>query len=125
MCELLSAIRRVPIEPPGGAAPALGDPANPAYSVAISNREAADARDKHALEAESTRLFPTPGGPLSSMKEAASTAFENSAESMIAGITGRRNGSVKEGVRQSSESMRISQDSKRHAPGPYLYTSSR
>ena len=119
MCELLAAMRRVPIDPPGGSAAALGDPANPAYSVAVSNQEAAEARAKNAADVEGKRLFATGKGP--SFFEAMSSGFQNPAETMIAGISGRRNGSIREeGMRQSSESLRISQDSRPGAgyPGP-------
>jgi hypothetical protein len=124
MCELLAAMRRIPIEPPGGAAPAAGDPANPSYSVTVSDTEAAAARAKHAAEAEASRLFPI-GGGASYIKEAMSTGIENpaqAAQNMIASVSGRRAGSVK-GVRSSLESMRISQESRlgapRPPPGPY------
>ena len=123
MCELLAAMRRIPIEPPGGAAAPLGDPANPSYSVAVSDLEAIDARAKKAAKVEESRLFPTGKGP--TFLEAISTGFQNPAQAMIAGISGRRNGSIQEGVRQSSESMRISHDSRPVAPPPhgaYTYT---
>ena len=110
MCELLASIRRIPIEPPGGAAPALGDPANPSYSVAVSDQAAIDARAKKAAAVEESRLFPTGKGP--SFLESISTGFQNPAQAMIAGISGRRNESIKEGVRQSSESTRVSHDSR-------------
>jgi hypothetical protein len=119
MCELLAAMRRIPIDPPGGSAPALGDPANPAYSVAVTDQIAAEARAKKAAEVEEKRLFPTGQGP--SFFQSMSTGFQNPAQTMMAGFSGRRNGSIKEeGMRQSSESMRISQDSRPGArpPGP-------
>ncbi|KAF7195002.1 Mechanosensitive ion channel protein Msy1 [Pseudocercospora fuligena] len=59
MCELLATMRRIPIEPPGGAGAPLGDPANPAYSVALSDTEAAAARAEKAKKVESGRLYPT------------------------------------------------------------------
>jgi len=108
MCELLAISRRIPIEPPGGAAPPLGDPANPAYSVAVSDMEAIVARSKQSTEAEAARLFPsgssTPGGGLASLlPEAVSSGMQNPAQAMIAGLTGRRNGSLVEGGRRSVE----------------------
>lgn len=124
MVALLAAMRRVPIEPPGGSAPALGELSNPHYNVTISDREAADARAQHAAEAETSRLFPNAGvSPFASMDESVSTAFERPAQTMIAGITGRKNGSINEGMRSSSESLRRSQDSRRHVPGPYFVSS--
>lgn len=120
MCELLAAMRRIPIEPPGGSAPALGDPSNPAYSVAVSDVEAAEARKRHGVEVEEARLFPTgSGGVFGGVKEAVTSAFENPAQAMIAGITGRRNGNEPEGVRKSAETLRISRESMR---GAGLYT---
>ncbi|KAK3717388.1 hypothetical protein LTR37_005777 [Vermiconidia calcicola] len=119
MCELLAAMRRIPIEPPGGSAPALGDPANPAYSVAVSDQEALDARARKAAELEESRLFPKGTGS-SFLGEALSSAFQNPAQTMIAGITGRRNGSIREvGARPSSESTRVSQESRRGTGQPY------
>ncbi|KAK4892423.1 hypothetical protein LTR27_009079 [Elasticomyces elasticus] len=99
MVELLAATRRVPIEPPGGSAPALGDPANPAYSVAVSNVEAESFRSKHTTEAEAKRLFPTGSGLSMFMPEAVSSAMQSPAAAMMAGVMGRRNGSVTEGRR--------------------------
>ena len=127
MCELLAAMRRIPIDPPGGSAPTLGDPANPSYSVTVSDMEAIAARGKKAAEVEENRLFPTGKGP--TFLEAISTGFQNPAQTMIAGISGRRNGSIKEsGARHSSESMRISHESRPGAgqpPGTYTYTVAR
>ena len=117
MCELLAACRRIPIEPPGGSAPALGDPANPSYNVAVSDQEAINSRARKTADVEQARLFPTGQGP--SFFEAISTGFQNPAQNMMAGFTGRRNGSVREeGMRQSSDSMRISQDSRPRAGHP-------
>ncbi|KAK5166986.1 uncharacterized protein LTR77_007715 [Saxophila tyrrhenica] len=119
MCKLLATMREIPIEPPGGSAPALGDPSNPAYSVAISDQEASSARAQHAVEVEESRLFPK-GAGAAFFGESVTTAFENPASTMIATITGRRNGSIKEeGVRHSSETYRRSQDSRRSAQQGY------
>ncbi len=119
MCELLAAMRRIPIEPPGGSAPALGDPTNPAYSVAISDQEASSARAQHAVEIQESRLFPT-GTGATFLGESITSAFQNPASTMIATITGRRAGSIKEeGVRQSLETSRNSQDSRHSATQPY------
>ena len=122
MCELLAACRRVPIQPPGGSSPALGDPANPTYSVTVSDTEAIGARAKKAAEVEAARLYPT-GTASSFLQEAMSTAFEKPAQAVRASLTGRRP-SVKEG-RPSGESMRVSQDSRRrssYTQGTYLHT---
>ena len=114
-------MRRVPIDPPGGAAPALGDPANPSYSVSVSDKEAIIARAKQAEEALASRLHPLGSGPTGSLTEAVSTAFQNPAQAMIAGITGRRAGSVTSGARPSNDSMRISHESRSRNPyGAYM-----
>lgn len=120
MCELLAAMRRIPIEPPGGAAPALGDPANPTYSVAISDQEAAAARAQHTVELEEARLFPVGQGS-SFLGEAISTAFQNPAQTMIASISGRRNGSIHGGARVSSDSTRTGSSRPSERPPYSLY----
>ncbi|KAK4142808.1 Mechanosensitive ion channel-domain-containing protein [Dichotomopilus funicola] len=51
MCALTLALRRVPINAPGGGGDALGGPANPAYSVAVTDEYAANAR----AESEKTK----------------------------------------------------------------------
>lgn len=59
MCALVLALRKVPIYAPGGGSLALGDPGNPSYSVAISDKEAAEAREKAKETKEAKRLVPT------------------------------------------------------------------
>lgn len=59
MCALVMALRKIPIHAPGGGGLALGDPGNPSYSVAISDKEAARAREEAALTKERARLVPT------------------------------------------------------------------
>ena len=58
LCALVLALRKVPIFGPGGGAPPLGDPANPAYNVTVSDEMAAAARDKSAKDADAARLHP-------------------------------------------------------------------
>jgi hypothetical protein len=58
MCALVLAVRKVPIYGPGGGAAALGDPANPSYSVAISDELAQEYRKKAAADKEAQRLVP-------------------------------------------------------------------
>lgn len=103
MCELLAAMRRIPIEPPGGAAPPLGDPANPAYSVAISDMLAEQARAKFSAEQEAARLFPSGTGLPSFRPEAVSSGLHNPAQAMISALTVNRKGSVAEGRRSVEE----------------------
>lgn len=110
MCELLAIMRRVPIEPPGGLAAPAGDPSNPAYSVTVSDTEAAEARARAAAEAESKRMFPV-GTGAAFIEEAKSTSFQKPARDMIAGLAGRRNGSLS-GARPSIDSRRSSHETR-------------
>ncbi|KAI1403282.1 Mechanosensitive ion channel-domain-containing protein [Hypoxylon fuscum] len=59
ICALALALKKVPIYAPGGGSEALGGPTNPAYSVAVSDMEAAAARDKADREKEAKRMVPT------------------------------------------------------------------
>ncbi len=59
MCALVLALRKVPIYAPGGGGAPLGDPANPTYSVAVSDELAAAAREKAAKAKEEKRLVPS------------------------------------------------------------------
>lgn len=56
MCALTLALKRVPMYGPGGGGDALGAPSNPAYSVAVTDEFAAQARTKSAEEKESKKL---------------------------------------------------------------------
>lgn len=58
MCALVLSMRKVPILAPGGGGPALGDPANPTYSVAVSDASASAAREKAAKDADEGRMKP-------------------------------------------------------------------
>ncbi|KAI1139649.1 Mechanosensitive ion channel-domain-containing protein [Hypoxylon sp. FL0543] len=58
MCALTLALKRVPIYAPGGGGEPLGGPTNPSYSVAVSDAEAAAARDKANKEKEAKRMVP-------------------------------------------------------------------
>jgi hypothetical protein len=59
MCALTLALKRVPIYAPGGGGEALGGPSNPAYSVAVDDDYAVQARAKADEEKEKKRLMPT------------------------------------------------------------------
>jgi hypothetical protein len=59
MCALVLALRKIPINPPGGSDAALGDAGKPAWSVAISPEAAIAARDKFNADKDAKRLFPT------------------------------------------------------------------
>jgi hypothetical protein len=59
MCALVLAMRKVPIFGPAGGLAPLGDPANPSYSVTVSDEGASRSRDKAAKDADAARLHPT------------------------------------------------------------------
>lgn len=79
MCALVLALRKVPINAPGGGNDALGGPANPNYSVAVTDSWATEARDKSAAKKDAKRLVPTKPvkntnpdlGPIDTEEEAA------------------------------------------------------
>ncbi|KAI5358832.1 putative EF-hand domain, mechanosensitive ion channel MscS, LSM domain superfamily [Septoria linicola] len=89
MVELLAAIRRVPIEPPGGSGPALGDPSNPAYSVAVSDSEAVAARAAKAEKTEGTRLFPSGTSFAELVPATVGGGFLSPAQAMFPGLKQR------------------------------------
>ncbi|PQE09997.1 Mechanosensitive ion channel protein [Rutstroemia sp. NJR-2017a BVV2] len=59
MCALVLALRKIPINAPGGGGDALGGPANPNYSVAVTDEWAAEAREKSGTAKDAKRLVPT------------------------------------------------------------------
>ncbi|KAK0651190.1 Mechanosensitive ion channel-domain-containing protein [Cercophora newfieldiana] len=56
MCALTLALKRVPINGPGGGSDALGGPKNPTYAVAVSDEFAIQAREKSEKEKEEKKL---------------------------------------------------------------------
>lgn len=58
MCALVQALRRVPINGPGGGGDALGSSANPQYSVSVSDGFAVEAREASADNKDKGRLVP-------------------------------------------------------------------
>ncbi|KPI43574.1 putative MscS family protein C2C4.17c [Cyphellophora attinorum] len=58
MCALVLALRKVPIYAPGGGGAALGDKANPSYSVNISDSEARENAEDFDDKKDKSRLFP-------------------------------------------------------------------
>ncbi|KAK4042780.1 hypothetical protein C8A01DRAFT_13684 [Parachaetomium inaequale] len=56
LCALTLALKRVPINGPGGGDDALGGPANPTYSVAVTDGFASDARAKSEKEKADKKL---------------------------------------------------------------------
>ncbi|KAI4096701.1 MAG: hypothetical protein LQ344_000841 [Seirophora lacunosa] len=60
MCALVLALRKIPIYAPGGGDAVLGSSDKPAYSVTVSDEEAAAARKAWDKTKEEKRLVPTP-----------------------------------------------------------------
>ncbi|KAK6001875.1 hypothetical protein QM012_002365 [Aureobasidium pullulans] len=58
MCALVQSLRKVPIYGPGGGGDALGGPANPTYSVSVSDGFAVEAREASADAKDKARLVP-------------------------------------------------------------------
>lgn len=56
MCALTLALKRVPINAPGGGGDPLGGPKNPQYTVAVSDTFAVDARETSEKEKEAKKL---------------------------------------------------------------------
>lgn len=71
MCALALALKKIPINGPGGGGDALGGPANPAYSVAVSDEWAAKARDDSAKGKDEGRLVPAAAAQHPGSEEAA------------------------------------------------------
>ncbi|KAF2086727.1 hypothetical protein K490DRAFT_44024, partial [Saccharata proteae CBS 121410] len=59
MCALVLALRKVPIDPPGGSDDALGGAGKPSYSVSIPASEAQERREQFLADMEAKRLYPT------------------------------------------------------------------
>ena len=120
MCELLRAMRSIPIDPPGGNDAAVGSSDNPTYSVTVSHSEAAGFRSARKEDLQSKRLFPADES-YSSMPvpEGVSSAWEAYAPAAVAGVTGRRGPAS--GMRPSQDTMRgdtlrMSRESRRNLP---------
>lgn len=60
MCALVLALRKIPINAPGGGGAALGSADQPSYSVAVSDAQAAANRDAFTRAKDEKRLFPAP-----------------------------------------------------------------
>ncbi|KAF2835868.1 hypothetical protein M501DRAFT_987818 [Patellaria atrata CBS 101060] len=125
MTALLAALRAVPIYPPAGGDAALGDYNRPAYSVAVSETEAAEARKKFAADKEAKRLVPTVQGEAEKATDAGISSgaqhglrpadlhsrpvSRSSMESRREGRTGLRKASQAEGTHEEfSRSVRRS-----------------
>ncbi len=58
MCALVLALRKIPINGPGGGGPALGSVDQPTYSVTVSDAQAAANREAATKAKDAKRLFP-------------------------------------------------------------------
>lgn len=82
MCALALAVKKVPINGPGGGGEALGGPTNPTYSVSVSDQEATRARDKADHDKDAKRMVPLASKSLervTSMDSRLSTSAEMNA----------------------------------------------
>ncbi|KAH7156104.1 Mechanosensitive ion channel-domain-containing protein [Dactylonectria macrodidyma] len=59
MCALALALKKVPINAPGGGGEPLGGPTNPTYSVAVSDEFASKSRGDAEKDKDAARLVPT------------------------------------------------------------------
>lgn len=59
MCALALALKKIPINGPGGGGEPLGGPTNPSYSVTVSDAIAAAARDKADRDKDAARMVPS------------------------------------------------------------------
>lgn len=107
MTELLAAARRIPLEPPGGSGAPLGDPSNPAYSVAVSDLEGVAARERKRVSVEAKRLVPLGGRyeDLMGEKEGLSGGV-SSAMGAAGSLLGRRGSALSAAGRRSVDGMR-------------------
>ena len=78
MCALVLALRKIPINAPGGAAAALGSVDQPSYTVAISDAQATNNRDAFAKSKDTKRLFPIekPEAPAKDSNKAVTTGID-------------------------------------------------
>ena len=88
MCALVSALKAVPIYPPGGAIDSQGSPANPNYSVAITDVEAKEFADEAIKGREDARLVPA---KIDEAKEGSSPVNNRGAQTGMAGMTKQEN----------------------------------
>lgn len=60
MCALALALKKIPINGPGGGGEALGGPTNPTYSVSVTDDFASNSRDGAAKAKAASRMVPPP-----------------------------------------------------------------
>lgn len=74
MCALALAIKRIPIYAPGGGGDALGGPSNPAYSVAVTDAFASEARSRSTENKEAARMVPSASAKSADVENVEQTA---------------------------------------------------
>ncbi|KAH6721583.1 Mechanosensitive ion channel-domain-containing protein [Leptodontidium sp. 2 PMI_412] len=88
MYALVTAMRKVPVNAPGGGDAALGDKANASYSVSISSTEALYHRQNYKSEQDSKRLHPL----LTEIRTDSSQTSDGASHSGVQGISQRSGG---------------------------------
>ncbi|KAJ9149439.1 Mechanosensitive ion channel protein [Pleurostoma richardsiae] len=79
MCALALALKKIPVNGPGGGGTPLGDPANPSYSVTVTDDIAAAARAKAEKDKLAARMVPPKTKDTDSAKSSTSTKAEEQA----------------------------------------------
>ena len=80
MCALVLALRKIPVNAPGGGGAALGSVDQPSYTVAVSDATAAANRDAYTKSKDAKRLFPTEKPDVPDKKE--TTGIASGAENL-------------------------------------------
>jgi hypothetical protein len=104
MCALVLALRKVPIFGLGGGGAPLGDPANPTYSVSVSDEIASAAREKAAKDADATR-HPVNSQPQTAVPEN-SELRQNSANDPLAPIPESKAADALNAIRLNEDPLR-------------------
>jgi hypothetical protein len=105
MCALVLALRKVPIFGSGGGGAPLGDPANPTYSVSVSDEIASSAREKAAKDADAARLHRVNSQPQTAVPEN-SELRQNSANEPLAPISESKAADALNAIRLSEDPLR-------------------
>ena len=115
MCALVLALRKVPINPPGGADAALGSKDLPSYSVAVSTSEAEKARQAFLDKKDAGRLVPkNKPDPSKSNKQSVSTGNDYTGRSQAGngsiGSLRNREGRAIDGINERDPSRDVTRD---------------
>lgn len=76
MCALLSAMRKIPIDPAPGVFPALGSAGQPAYSVSVTAEEAQAANAKWNTDRAAKKMVVPDPVPVDEADKTTSTGLE-------------------------------------------------